>query len=65
MKIQIDSVTVVDDHIDDDGEREIVLRQSGGNDGESVLLNSDNIQQLQYIIERRFDLLTCCTILEQ
>lgn len=57
MVIQIDSVTFVDDHIDDDGEREIVIRQR-----ESVLLNADNIQQLKHIIDGELDKLTCCTI---
>jgi hypothetical protein len=59
MKIQIDSVTFIDDHIDDDGEREIVIEQHG----ESVLLNADNIKQFHLIVARRLDELTCCTII--
>lgn len=68
MKIQIDSITVVDDHLDGDnhlddgltGEREITITQGEA----SVLLNSDNIEQLRLIIERKFDQLSCCKVIE-
>jgi hypothetical protein len=60
MKIQIDSVTVIDDRLDSDGERQIVIEQHG----ESVLLNADNIQQLLLQIGGRFEEMTCCHVLK-
>ena len=64
MKIQIDSVTFVDDHFDGydvdgdgPGEREIVITQRG----REILLNADNIEQLSLIIQGKLLETTCCT----
>jgi hypothetical protein len=57
-RIQIDSITFISDHSDNDGEREIVIQQHD----QRILLNADNIRQLQLIIEGKLSQLTCCKI---
>ena len=66
MKIQIDSITFIDDHTDDDdidgdgGEREIVITQGD----QSVLLNAQNITDLQRIIDGKVSELSCCHMID-
>ena len=65
MKIQIDSVTFIDDDFDGDdvdgeggpGERVITITQHGN----EILLNADNIKQLGLIIQGKLLETTCCT----